>query len=251
MDAIKSTENNATEVQTVLDFYLDLIEHSKNLIRYYLSEDVVLDWFGHTVKGQKNVAAFMKDKVNPVKHIFKEARAIDSIGFRDTHVVKTSRPARRILRSSLLSPPRPTLLNTPKKQPQASTSARRQIGKPNFDHSESPPAPLKNLSESPRKRQKLTPTHFDTSDIDILESENCIADQMVKYLTAEGNVEFHRPSLKKLQRETKWRRPSKLHIAYNGGKDVKDTSFYLIIYEGNVKCRKNLISAFEAEEAED
>ncbi|XP_050299346.1 uncharacterized protein LOC126738182 isoform X2 [Anthonomus grandis grandis] len=232
MDAIKSTENNATEVQTVLDFYLDLIEHSKNLIRYYLSEDVVLDWFGHTVKGQKNVAAFMKDKVNPVKHIFKEARAIDSIGFRDTHVVKTSRPARRILRSSLLSPPRPTLLNTPKKQPQASTSARRQI-------------------ESPRKRQKLTPTHFDTSDIDILESENCIADQMVKYLTAEGNVEFHRPSLKKLQRETKWRRPSKLHIAYNGGKDVKDTSFYLIIYEGNVKCRKNLISAFEAEEAED
>lgn len=70
----------------------------------------------------------------------------------------------------------------------------------------------------------------------------------VKYLTAEGNIEFHRPSLKKLQRETIWQRPCKIHLAYDMGKDIKDSS--LRTYEGNVKCRRNLLKDFEAEEPE-
>lgn len=163
-----------------------------------------------------------------------------------------NRPSRRILRSAFLSPPRPTLMNTPEKQPLPSTSARRQIDRPKLGSppKSSPPTPARNLPESPRKRQKLTPTRLDTSDIDVLECENDVPDVRVKYLTSEGNVEFHRPSLKKLQSETKWQRPCKIHIAYDCGKDIKDSSLYLIIYEGNVKCRRNLMRDFEAEEPE-
>lgn len=157
------------------------------------------------------------------------------------------RPAKRILRSAFLSPPRPTLLFTPVKQTQASTSARRPIGRLNLG--DSPPSPTKNGSESPRKRQKIT-TPVDVGDLDVVEGENDNTDVRVKFLTAEGHVEFHRPSSKKLQPETKWQRPCKLHIAYDCTKDIKDSSFYLIIYEGNVKCRRNLMKDFEAEEPE-
>lgn len=157
------------------------------------------------------------------------------------------RPAKRILRSAFLSPPRPTLMFTPVKQAQASTSARRPIGRLNLG--DSPPSPTKNGSESPRKRQKMTTT-VDVGDLDVVEGENDNTDVRVKFLTAEGHVEFHRPSSKKLQPETKWQRPCKLHIAYDCSKDIKDSSFYMIIYEGNVKCRRNLMKDFEAEEPE-
>ncbi|XP_019757054.1 uncharacterized protein LOC109535576 isoform X4 [Dendroctonus ponderosae] len=233
MNGQKPTE----DAQKVLDFFTDLIETSKTHLKYYLAEDIVLDWFGQTIRGQKKVASFIKTKVNPIRHLFKEAKSTSKIGFRDTHLVKAPKSARRILRSSFLSPPRPTLMNTPVKQLQPSTSARRLIGKLNFDS-----------NESPRKRQKLSSTQLDTSDIDILEPESDSSDVKVQYLTAEGHVEFHRPSSKKIMKETKWQRPCKIYIAYDSGKDVKDSNFYLIIYEGNVKCRRNLMKSFDAEE---
>ncbi|XP_066147015.1 uncharacterized protein [Euwallacea fornicatus] len=254
MDNQNPTEDKATEAQQLLDFYIDLMENSKNLLKYYLSEDIVLDWFGETVKGQKQVTDFIKTNVNPMKHIFKEAVPASKIGFRDTHSLKILRPSRRILRSTFLSPPRPSLMFTPIKQPHASTSAKRQIGQLNLDKSgtkngTSPPSPSKSLPESPNKRQKVT--QFDVTDPDVLESENEIANSRVKYLTAEGYVEFHRPSLKKLQKETKWQRSCKIHIAYDCIRDIKDSSFYLIIYEGNSKCRRKLFADFEDPESED
>ncbi|KAJ8984607.1 hypothetical protein NQ317_006069 [Molorchus minor] len=78
-------------------------------------------------------------------------------------------------------------------------------------------------------------------------SEGCVP--KIKNVTAEGAVEFHRPSMKKLQTETKWRRPCKLGIAYSST-NCNDCTIYLIIYEGNVKCRRNLMKDFEAEEPE-
>ncbi|KAH1019404.1 hypothetical protein HUJ04_009229 [Dendroctonus ponderosae] len=252
MNGQKQTE----DAQKVLDFFTDLMETSKTHLKYYLAEDIVLDWFGQTIRGQKKVASFIKTKVNPIRHLFKEAKSTSKIGFRDTHLVKAPKSKRRILRSSFLSPPRPTLMNTPVKQLQPSTSARRLIGKLNFDSNGSsksksvgsPSPPMNNSLESPRKRQKLSSTRLDTSDIDILEPESDSSDVKVQYLTAEGHVEFHRPSSKKIMKETKWQRPCKIHIAYDSGKDVKDSNFYLIIYEGNVKCRRSLIKSFDAEE---
>ncbi|XP_030766467.1 uncharacterized protein LOC115890387 [Sitophilus oryzae] len=273
MNRIKTTEDYVA-AQNLLDFFMELIEASKNLLKYYLSEDVVLDWFGQTVRGQKNVASFIKTKINPIKHILSGAKPVNRIGFRDTHVVTVSRPLRRTLRSAFLSPPRISLPNTPKKQPKPSTStnrdppppsSRRGINKLNFDNNENnnidadtkkTPSNTNNnnaisrpLEDSPRKRRKLSPKDGDT---DVVEEEPELEgpEVTVKYLTCEGHVEFHRPSLKKLQGETKWQRPCKLHLAYDCGKDVKDSTFYLIIYEGNVKCRRNLMAAFETDEPE-
>lgn len=81
-------QNPTEDAQKVLDFFTDMMETSKTHLKYYLSEDVVLDWFGHTVKGQKKVASFIKTTVNPIRHLFKEAKSTSKIGFRDTHLVK-------------------------------------------------------------------------------------------------------------------------------------------------------------------
>lgn len=71
-----------------------------------------------------------------------------------------------------------------------------------------------------------------------------------RYITSEGAIEFHKPSSKKLQAETKWRRPCKLSVAYSSINCNNDYCIYLIIYEGNIKCRRNLMKDFEAEEPE-
>lgn len=66
----------------------------------------------------------------------------------------------------------------------------------------------------------------------------------IKYLTSEGTLEFRKKSNKKLQKFTKWFRPCKLAFAYSGTK-LNDFMLHLIIYEGNSKCRKNLLKDFE------
>ncbi|KAF7281128.1 hypothetical protein GWI33_005080 [Rhynchophorus ferrugineus] len=261
------TIEDGVSPQTLLDFFTEMVETSKPLMRYYLSDNVVLDWFGQTIKGQKNVATFIRYNINPIKHMLKDVKPTSKIGFRDSHIVKISRPLRRTLRSAFLSPPRLSMPCTPKKMPfQASTSLarretlRRNINDHHFtginddtDHNKTPTngsgIPSERGDESPRKRRRHSPRDLD-ADLVEPECDFDLSDVAVRYLTAEGDVEFHRPSLKKLQTETKWRRPCKFHLAYDCGKDVKDSTFYLIIYEGNVKCRKNLMSAFEAEEPE-
>lgn len=89
---------------------------------------------------------------------------------------------------------------------------------------------------SPRKKMKIESEEQDET----VEGEE---ESQLKYITAEGNVEFHKPSLKKLQNETKWRRPVKLHLGYTKS-SFKDCTIYLIIYEGNLKCRRNLYKEF-------
>lgn len=72
-------------------------------------------------------------------------------------------------------------------------------------------------------------------------------DLPIKYMSCEGSIEFRRLSSKKLQTETKWARPCKLHIAYTCN-SFDDCTIHLIIYEGNIKCRRNLLKEFELTE---
>lgn len=71
------------------------------------------------------------------------------------------------------------------------------------------------------------------------------ADAPMKYLVAEGCLEFTGRSSKKLMRQTRWSRPCKLHIAYRQT-SLDDCTVYLMIYEGSMKCRRNLMKDFEA-----
>lgn len=89
------------------------------------------------------------------------------------------------------------------------------------------------LTESPSKKSKL---------------DEVAASPKIVYVSATGQIEFFKKSTKKLQTETKWSRPCKLEFAYSGS-SKEDLLLYLIIYEGNTKCRRNLLKEFEAEES--
>lgn len=126
--------------------------------------------------------------------------------------------------------------DTPLKQTQPSTSMTTEIGQGDGLHNNC-------SSVSPPKRLKLASEH---SEIQELDGE--LNPETLKYLTGEGYVEFRRPSIKKLQPENRWRRPAKLHIGYTVS-SFKNYTIYLIIYESNLKCRRNLLQEFcESEE---
>lgn len=82
------TDAQVQEAKTFGEFYVDMMENYRNTVKYYLSEDVILDWFGQTVKGEQNVSVFLKKTLSTVKHYFSDAVPAKKIGFRDTHVVK-------------------------------------------------------------------------------------------------------------------------------------------------------------------
>lgn len=76
------------EAKTFGNFYIEKMENERDSLKYFLSQDVILDWFGHTVKGNKNVIAFLKKTLASVNHIISDFKPATKIGFRDTHVVK-------------------------------------------------------------------------------------------------------------------------------------------------------------------
>lgn len=82
------SESDRREAKNFVEFYIDKIENHRNYFRYYLSEDVILDWFGQTIKGEKNVVAFLKKTITSVNHLLSDAVPVKSIGFKDTHKVK-------------------------------------------------------------------------------------------------------------------------------------------------------------------
>ncbi|XP_057655123.1 uncharacterized protein LOC130893214 [Diorhabda carinulata] len=250
------------QAKNFVDFYIDKIENQRNYFRYYLSEDVILDWFGQTVKGEKNVNAFLNKTITSVNHILSETVPATKIGSRESHVIKPLKTQKSIP-LGLLSPPRTiqprTETKTPKKQPIASTSHfnnnnnRELRSKHSRDHGQGDGyhKDTEILSSPVKKLKTLDVTDVVVENLEMLESESdsTQSSQKIKYVVSEGCVEFHKPSLKKYQSETRWRRPCKLSIAYTST-NCNDYTIYLIIYEGNVKCRRNLMKDFEAAESE-
>uniref|UniRef100_A0A1Y1M9J8 Uncharacterized protein n=1 Tax=Photinus pyralis TaxID=7054 RepID=A0A1Y1M9J8_PHOPY len=93
--------------------------------------------------------------------------------------------------------------------------------------------PHNNCPESPRKKFKA-------------DNGDQITDKPeLKYISSNGHIEFHRRSSKKLQAETKWNRPCKLEVAYSAT-NFEDCVIYMMIYQGNLKCRRNLMKDFDA-----
>lgn len=93
MECYKKDETQSAK--KILDFYIDLIEDGfrkdDHTAAYYLAENVVLDWFGKTVKGKRKAKSFIKDQVCKVTHHIKDVRPAENVTFRDTHRVKIIR----------------------------------------------------------------------------------------------------------------------------------------------------------------
>lgn len=83
----KSSEIETEEAKKFLNFYENIIDNHKNYFKYHLSEMAVLDWFGKTVKGCRNIGIFFNSKANSCTHHFTNVKPVEKIGFRDTHVV--------------------------------------------------------------------------------------------------------------------------------------------------------------------
>lgn len=79
------------EVSKVLDFYINLVENNNSTVRYYLAENVVLDWFGKTVKEVTKVSRFMKDQVGTVTHYLTSAVPVQNVAFKNVHKIKATK----------------------------------------------------------------------------------------------------------------------------------------------------------------
>lgn len=87
----KEEESGGDYIKEITELYFDIFDNHNDTLMYYLADTATLDWFGQTVKGPKNIGAFIKTKIGKIKHIFGNAVEVSKIGNRDTHVVITSK----------------------------------------------------------------------------------------------------------------------------------------------------------------
>ncbi|KAK9872172.1 hypothetical protein WA026_016225, partial [Henosepilachna vigintioctopunctata] len=241
-EKMEYSEDQIKDATSFCDFYIDLIHSFNEKLKYFLSEDIVLDYFGHTIKGQKNVTSYIMSNIVNVAHLFQNTKPIDKIGFRDTHIVKLPKEPKTML-PHFFSPPKTSQPKTPTK-----SSSRPSTSGPNKSQ-DSKPSQTEGCS--PAKRLRVCRYgEGDNSDL-LIDTDICESEREpvhVKYMVSEGYVEFCKPSMKKLQSECKWKRPCKLSIAYSSTTN-QDCTIYLIIYEGNVRCRRNLLKEFDKAES--
>lgn len=84
----KSEDNRHSDEKAMANLYMHLIDNHKETFMYYLSENAVLDWFGRTLRGRKNIHSFIKRHIRDVLHHFNNARPVPKIEFRDTHMIR-------------------------------------------------------------------------------------------------------------------------------------------------------------------
>lgn len=89
VDQQQQQQDEINQIKEITELYFDIFENHKETLVYYLSESATLDWFGQTVKGQKDIITFVKTKVGKIKHEFANPTHVTNIGYRDTHVINT------------------------------------------------------------------------------------------------------------------------------------------------------------------
>ncbi|KAJ0172595.1 hypothetical protein K1T71_011734 [Dendrolimus kikuchii] len=121
-----NTNNKFTERQqarTFIAWYKKMIDHDRQNLGLYLSDDAILEWFGKTIKTRKKVTTFLKFDMQCTRHDFTTVESIEKIHTRDERLQrkddttlasplhspeilssKTSRPGKRRLRSNCNSP---------------------------------------------------------------------------------------------------------------------------------------------------
>ncbi|XP_017772524.1 PREDICTED: uncharacterized protein LOC108559688 [Nicrophorus vespilloides] len=223
----KYTEEQVKEATSFAEFYIDLIENHRDSFSYYLSDNAILDWFGQTVKGEKNIKVFLKNHVNKIKHIFPNIEPCSKIGYRDTHVVKyIPRESKNTVTETIdneeKTPPNKALLSP-------GGSRKREKGQGDGLH---------NCSDTPTKRTRLNDTEDD---------DPSVPDVQITNITSDGYIEFYRKSSKKFQNETKWSRPCKFQVAFS--QVPSGYLIHLMIYQGTVKCKRNLLKQFDSVES--
>ncbi|XP_076303426.1 uncharacterized protein LOC143221792 [Lasioglossum baleicum] len=74
--------NESTQAISFANCYFSLVDGLASGFEDHLAEDVLLDWFGKTIRGRKNVAAFMEAYKVTSRHIFKTIVPSSDIGYK-------------------------------------------------------------------------------------------------------------------------------------------------------------------------
>ncbi|KAL0829948.1 hypothetical protein ABMA28_003420 [Loxostege sticticalis] len=116
--------NERLRAKTFTSWYKQMIDHDRQNLVLYLSDDIVLEWFGRTIKTRKKVSSFLKHDMQCSSHGFVSVQNVDKIqnrlerapSFRKEEksvgcllnspelVVNKTERKRRILRSNCNSP---------------------------------------------------------------------------------------------------------------------------------------------------
>lgn len=230
--------------------YCNLIDNYRENIPRYLSEDVILEWFGRTIAGRDQVASFIMQEV-PTVHKLIYVEPSSPIQARRRPLPRWQRredPLNEYARfmsctgtieqsdGAIDSKTIPVLKNQKlpfyrmgKKQPKTSTNA------------------------TPFNCKSVTPI---TGRVEIGQGDS-FPDQHIMFSTkmfleARGSIEFTKSmqsptssiNLKLAASTKKWERNIKLCIGYTCNKTLKDFEISLMIYSSNSLCRKNLSTAF-------
>ena len=224
--------NGKKEAIEFLEFYCDLLENHPARLCFYLSETSTLDWFGRTLQGDHKIMAFLQQQANATYHVFPDVVPVAKIGHRDAHVVHC---AERVRKRSKCAEPSLGAVSSETTPPGTSVQRKACVEKGQGDG-------VHNCESSSALPEKVTGMAAGDGYKMITETVACAP---VKFLRAEGHVEFRRPSSKKYLRETKWNRPCKLEIAYSMT-DLQDSTIHLIIYSCDMPCKRNLMKQFES-----
>ncbi|KAF5305937.1 hypothetical protein FQR65_LT07548 [Abscondita terminalis] len=211
----KYTQAEVTEARQFHEFFIDLFENHRDNLVFYLASTAILDWFGHTIKGPKNIVTYLKNSAGTCKHDLTNAKPARKIGFKDNHVVKFSSNSKQC--KSSISPLTNEEEVTPPNLTFSPVFQTRIVEKGQGDGPHNCEA-----SESPRKKCKM----------DLAQGDGAEPMPTIKYIISEGHIQFRRKSSKKLQTETKWNRPCKLEVAYSAT-NFEDCVIYMIIYQGH------------------
>lgn len=84
------TDEQLEEAKQFIDHYVNIVDNHRETLIYYLTDCATFDWFGKTIKGEKNIKNFIRDTISTVQHDFSNPCPVPKIGFRDSHKVKFS-----------------------------------------------------------------------------------------------------------------------------------------------------------------
>ncbi|XP_011304187.1 uncharacterized protein [Fopius arisanus] len=77
-----------SQAVSFLNSYFTLVDGLASDLEDHLADDVVLDWFGQTIRGRKAVASFMKFQKIKSRHVFNEITPKTSIGYRENRSLR-------------------------------------------------------------------------------------------------------------------------------------------------------------------
>ncbi|XP_046743675.1 uncharacterized protein LOC124409831 [Diprion similis] len=213
--------------------YFSLVDGLAPGLEDHLAHNVVLDWFGRTIRGRENVAAFMKTHKVASRHVFNCIESASSISYRKSQIARklhrdntadnyaiTSK-CRLNFEGLSISDGEPVVLdpennNVVKKVEESDGPWELNENDLTrlFALDVAPTRPEEIEASIRRMRNEERPSSrrikADEWGFDVLESRSG-----VKYVEARGQIEFSKKSAKRGTELQKWRRQSQLQIAYS------------------------------------